>query len=63
MTGVATWGRQQWMLIAALLVIVIAVLLLLWPRNTVPDSIEIQVIDQAPGATATVYSTQIIPLH
>jgi len=61
--NVATWTREQWMLIATILALVIVVLLVLWPRESRPSSIEIDVIDQAPGKTATIYSTQIVPLH
>ncbi len=56
----ATWERKQWATLVAVLLVVIVVLLSLWPRNTVPDHIEIRVVDSSRGK---VYSTQVVPLR
>ncbi len=56
----ATWERKQWASLVAVLLVVIVVLLSLWPRNTVPDHIEIRVVDSSLGK---VYSTQVVPLR
>jgi protein-S-isoprenylcysteine O-methyltransferase Ste14 len=55
-----TWERKQWMTLVAVLLAVIVVLLSLWPHDTVPDHIEIRVVDSSLGK---VYSTQIVPLR
>lgn len=66
MRWIDSWARPQ--LIGALmmimvLLVIIAVLLFLWPHNTMPDHIVVRIVEPGLDGTPKVYSTQVVPLR